>query len=79
MSMVQERRTPIPIAVVGQRRMMRFKEAAEYSGFSIWKLRESVKSGKLPYYQEGGSTSPILLDQRDIDAYLDQLRKERTP
>jgi excisionase family DNA binding protein len=52
------------------RRLMRTREAANYLGSSMWKIRRLVQDGLLPYVSdsEGGRW---LFDVKDLDAYID--------
>jgi len=55
---------PIP------RRMVRIRQAACYLSMSPWKVRQLIATGVLPFLQpEPGS--PILLDIRDLDKYVE--------
>jgi excisionase family DNA binding protein len=52
------------------RRLLRTREAANYLGSSMWKIRRLVQEGLLPYVAdaEGGRW---LFDVKDLDAYID--------
>ncbi len=59
------------------RRYLRLAAAAEYLGYSPWKVRQLIAEGKLPYVQdtEGG---PFRLDIRDLDAFMDKHKTTKT-
>ena len=46
---------------------MTIEEAAKYLNTSIPSIRNSIKIGKLPSYQDG---LIVMLMQRDLDAFL---------
>jgi hypothetical protein len=51
-------------------RLRKLKPASEYSGFSIWKLRQLIWAGLLPVVQlEPGG--PYLVDVRDLDRLIE--------
>jgi excisionase family DNA binding protein len=54
-----------------QRRLLRTREAGLYLGISDWSVRQLVIKGLLPYLQLGRNT-PFLLDQRDLDAWVER-------
>ena len=52
------------------RRLVKLKPASQYSGFSVWKLRQLIWTGALPVVQlEPGG--PYLVDVRDLDRYIE--------
>lgn len=53
-----------------QRRLLRTREAADFLGCSMWKIRRLVQEGLLAYVSdaEGGRW---LFDVKDLDAYID--------
>lgn len=59
------------------RRLFRLKDAAHYLSLSLWKLRQLIYTGQIPFVQpEPGS--PYLLDQKDLDHYV-EINKHTTP
>jgi hypothetical protein len=51
-------------------RWMDIKEAAAYLRISTWQVRHLlVKGGEVPYVTIGGK-GKVILDQRDLDAYM---------
>ena len=51
-------------------RLVKLKPASQYSGFSVWKLRQLIWTGVLPVVQlEPGG--PYLIDVRDIDRIIE--------
>jgi excisionase family DNA binding protein len=69
---MEDKKTEIPT-----RRYLRVKAAADYLGFSPWKVRELIASGKLPYMQDGDS-GPFMLDIKDLDAFMEKHKNTRT-
>lgn len=53
---------------------MRIKEASQYLSLSPWKLRQLVQAGKLPVVQDTEG-SPFLLDVRDLDGYVERIKR----
>jgi len=51
------------------KRLYSVTEAAEYMGLTMWGLRHMIEVGRLPVVRNGRR---ILLDIRDMDAYIDQ-------
>jgi excisionase family DNA binding protein len=45
------------------------QEAAVYMGLPVWGMRHMIEVGRLPVVRNGRR---ILLDIRDMDAYIDQ-------
>lgn len=52
------------------RRLMRTREAANYLGSSMWKIRRLVQQGSLPYVSDSDG-GRWLFDVRDLDNYID--------
>ena len=57
------------------KRLYSIKEAACYLGRSVWGLREMLWAGKLPYIKDGRR---ILLDIDDLNAWIDENKKQMT-
>jgi hypothetical protein len=57
----------------GRRRLLKLKPASEYSGFSVWRLRQLIWDGVLPIVQLEPN-GPYLLDTRDIDRYIESVK-----
>ena len=49
---------------------MRTREAANYLGSSMWKIRRLVQDGLLPYVSDSDG-GRWLFDVKDLDAYID--------
>jgi excisionase family DNA binding protein len=52
------------------RRLIRTREAANYLGSSMWKIRRLVRDGLLPYVSDSDG-GRWLFDLKDLDAYID--------
>jgi excisionase family DNA binding protein len=53
------------------RRLLRVKDAAEYLSMSPWKLRALIQAGELLIIKTSDGNSPWLIDQRDLDAWIE--------
>ncbi len=51
-------------------RLLRCKDAAKYLGIGPKRIRALVLSGELAFVQLGHGNSPLLLDVRDLDAFI---------
>jgi excisionase family DNA binding protein len=60
------------------RRYLKVKAAADYLGYSPWKVRDLIRNGKLPYVQDGES-GPFMLDIVDLDAYMEKHKITKEP
>jgi hypothetical protein len=47
------------------------RAAAQYTGFSVWELRQAVTSGQLPTINR----KPYVVRRGDLEAFLDQRAK----
>jgi excisionase family DNA binding protein len=56
-------------------RLMKVRRAADYLDLSVWTLRRLVQEGQLPVVQLPGH-SPWLLDQCDLDAWIEKHKGE---
>lgn len=57
------------------RRLCAVAEAARYLSLSTWTIREMVWRGDLPHVRQGRR---ILLDLRDLDAWVDRAKARGT-
>jgi excisionase family DNA binding protein len=56
-------------------RLMRLKQAAQYLSVSDKRIRQLILSGDLPYVQLQPGNSPFLLDVRDLDKFIEAIKK----
>jgi len=54
---------------------MRLKQAAQYLSVSDKRIRQLILSGDLPYVQLQPGNSPFLLDVRDLDKFIEAIKK----
>jgi excisionase family DNA binding protein len=47
------------------------KQAATYTGLSVWTLRRFLENGWIPYMQPSGLGGHILINTADLDRFLD--------
>lgn len=57
------------------KRLYSIREASVYLGRSVWAVREMIWAGKLPYVRDG---KRILLDIRDMDAWIEKSKTQYT-
>jgi excisionase family DNA binding protein len=55
-------------------RVLKTKQAARYLAISTWKLRNLVQVGEIPCIL-GSGTSPWLFDLRDLDNWIERLKR----
>jgi excisionase family DNA binding protein len=52
-------------------RLLPLKKAAEYSGLTVWCLRERIWKGELPFVQFNG-TRKQYIDRADLDRFIEE-------
>jgi excisionase family DNA binding protein len=55
------------------RRLVRVREAAEYLGWSPWKVRQLIAARRIPFVQDGDG--PFSLDLRDLDSFIERSKR----
>ena len=59
-------------------RLMRCTDAARYLGVGPKRIRQLILDGTLPAIQmKRGGNSPLLIDVRDLDRFIDQQKDTR--
>jgi excisionase family DNA binding protein len=61
---------------VSEPRLLSQQEAAHYLGISYWTVRDLVFRQEIPFIKFGRR---ILVDRRDLDAYLDRSKIHPAP
>jgi excisionase family DNA binding protein len=56
------------------RRLLSLKEAEEYSGISIWTLRDLIASGDLPAVRPPGLRR-VWVDRKDLDRAIESWKE----
>jgi excisionase family DNA binding protein len=56
-------------------RLLRCSEAARYLRVSKKRIRQLIIDGELPYIQMQPGNSPFLLDIRDLDRFIEAIKK----
>lgn len=81
----REQRTVVTESVAPAARVLSLKDAAVYLGVSYWTVRDLVLGGHIPTVRipvpgshDGRSLRRILVDRRDLDAFIDR-NKESEP
>jgi len=55
-------------------RVLKSKEAAQYLAISLWKLKNLVQSGDLPYLPGESPSAPWRFDVKDLDNYVEKAK-----
>lgn len=56
-----------------RRLLLRCKDAARYLSVGTKRIRQLIRDGELPAVRmDGAQNSPILIDVRDLDRWVDQ-------
>jgi len=65
----------IPVLQAQARRLMRTKEASEYTGIGEWRLKQLVAQRRLPVvrFEESG---PFLIDRKDLDDLIERTKSQ---
>jgi excisionase family DNA binding protein len=54
------------------------KQAATYTGLSVWTLRRFLENGWIPFMQPSGLGGHILINTVDLDRFLDAATTQAT-
>lgn len=57
-----------------QGRLLTIKQAADYSGLTVWQVRERIWAGDLPCVQFAGGRKQYI-DRKDLDLLIDRNKR----
>jgi excisionase family DNA binding protein len=58
-----------------RKRLLNLKHAAEYLDFSMFKMRQMIRRGEIPYIQDGRGGKQFV-DVRDLEAWIERNKRQ---